>query len=184
MNTVSYRDSEFKVSNFITLPEISKPLPKTGKNEFSGFETVLFNKLLTHLIHCPIIAKGSYKIPSSVESIGIEAFSQCKEITSVVIPESLIKIGCLAFENCLSLTSILIPDSIKEIGDKAFSNCNCLKSIYIKTKSVFILSENSDVFYNVNKKDCILYVLRGLKKEYQLASQWKEFQFIVETDEF
>jgi len=183
MNTNSYRDTEFVVSNNRPLLDFRKQLPKTDKIKFSGFETVLFNKQLTHLIHCPVIAKGSYKIPSSVQSIGIEAFSQCKDITEVIIPESLIKIGCLAFENCISLTSILIPESVKEIGFRAFSNCICLKSIYIKTNSVFILNEVSDVFYNINKKECILYVLKGTKKEYQLASKWKDFQYIVEIDE-
>jgi len=55
--------------------------------EFSGFETVLFNQQLTNLIHCPIIAKGKYSIPLTVDTIGIESFSQCKGITTLIIPE-------------------------------------------------------------------------------------------------
>src|ERR1035437_3140632 len=80
-------------------------LSESDKIRFSGFETVLFNKQLTNIIHCPIIAKGSYTIPDSIFSIGIEAFSQCKGLTSIKIPKNLKVIGCLAFENCYSLTS-------------------------------------------------------------------------------
>jgi len=154
---------------------------KNDKIEFSSFSTVLFNKQLTNLIHCPITASGAYIVPQSVESIGIEAFAQCKGLTSIAFPLSLKMIGCLAFENCNSLTSVTIPACVEEIGYRAFSNCKELKSIFVQAKDPNKLKLNPEVFYMVDKASCILYVPVGAKKEYQLADQWKDFDNIVET---
>lgn len=149
--------------------------------EFSSFSTVLFNKYLTNLIHCPITAVGDYVVPDSVESIGIEAFAQCKGLTSVIIPLSLKTIGCLAFENCFNLTSITIPESVEEMGYRVFSNCTGLKSIYVSAKDPGNLKMNADVFYMVDKISCTLYVPVGSKKAYRHAAQWNEFNNIVES---
>jgi len=157
-------------------------LQNSDRNQFSGFETVLFNKQLTNLIHCPITAKGEYIIPLNVETIGIEAFSQCREITSILIPEGIKKIGCMAFENCTGLTTVIIPGSVEEIEFRGFSDCTGLRSIYILTKSIPVLRKDSQVFHNINKKNCILYVLKGTKRKYIKASQWNEFQKILEID--
>jgi hypothetical protein len=157
---------------------------ESDKSRFSGFETVLFNKQLTHIIHCPITAKGSYIIPDSVFSIGIEAFSQCKGLTSIKIPVTLKTIGCLAFENCCSLTSVTLPASVEEIGFRCFSNCKNLKSIYIQGKTPIKLGHDSEVFYKVDKTNCILYVPIDTKIYFMRALQWKEFNNIVEIEYF
>ena len=152
--------------------------------EFSGFKTVLFNKQLTNLVHCPIIAKGKYNIPITVETIGIEAFSQCKGITSIIIPECVKKIGYMDFENCTSLTSIVLTGCIDEIGYRAFSECTGLNSIFLLSKKIIALNSDSQVFHKVDTTTCILYVASGLKSEYQQSSQWKDFQNIIETERF
>lgn len=157
---------------------------ESDKKRFSGFETVLFNKQLTNIIHCPIIANGNYTIPDSVFSIGIEAFSQCKELTSIKIPMTLKTIGCLAFENCCSLTSVTLPASVEKIGFRCFSNCKNLKSIYIQGKTPIKLRHDSEVFYKVDKTNCILYVPIGTKIDFVRALQWKEFNNIVEIEYF
>jgi hypothetical protein len=152
------------------------------KIEFSGFETVLFNKEMTSLINCPNIASGRYVIPQSVESIGIEAFAQCKEITTVIFPESLKKIGCLAFESCISIVTITIPYLVKEIGYRAFSNCTGLKSICVQAENPIRFKKESEVFHNVDKTACVLNVPYGSKTEYQQADQWKDFSVIIEKE--
>jgi hypothetical protein len=155
---------------------------KVEGTEFSSFSTVLFDKYLINLIHCPITASGSYVVPDSVESIGIEAFAQCKGLTSIAFPLSLKTIGCLAFENCISLTTVTIPESIEEIGYRVFSRCTGLKSIYIQVMDPHKMKMNAEVFYGVDMASCILYVPVGAKKEYRRAEQWKEFDNILETE--
>ena len=70
-------------------------------------------------------------IPSSVTSIGEEAFSMCFSLTSIIILDSVTSIGDSAFYGCNSLTSITIPDSVTSIGKWAFSGCSSLTSISI-----------------------------------------------------
>ena len=155
---------------------------ETDKTEYSGFAMVLFNKQMSNLIHCPITAKGSYTIPDTVVSIGIEAFSQCYDLTSIVFPCNLKTIGCMAFENCIRLSSIIIPESVIEMGYRMFSNCIGLKSIYMQSDSPLDLSLGYDIFHNVDTDNCKLYVPYGTKSDYQRTSQLKEFKNILEIE--
>ncbi len=63
----------------------------------------------------------SVTIPSSVTSIGSEAFSGCSGLTSVTIPNSVTSIRSYAFSGCSGLTSVTIPSSVTTIGENAFS---------------------------------------------------------------
>ena len=86
----------------------------------NGVLTKLLNTNITEIV-----------IPSSVTSIGNEAFKDCYRLTSITIPSSVTSIGNYAFFFCDSLTSITIPNSVTSIGNKAFSNCKNLTSITI-----------------------------------------------------
>ncbi|MCH5292801.1 MAG: leucine-rich repeat domain-containing protein [Treponema sp.] len=70
-------------------------------------------------------------IPDGVTSIGIRAFTRCKELTSVTIPDSVRTIGYQAFMDCTSLESVTIPAGVTEIETGAFVNCTSLKSVTI-----------------------------------------------------
>ena len=83
---------------------------------------------------------GSVTIPSSVTynyttysvtEIGVCAFRECSDLTSVTIPNSVTKIGSDAFWECSDLTSVTIPNSVTEIGEYAFRGCTRLRSIAI-----------------------------------------------------
>jgi hypothetical protein len=121
---------------------------------FSSEAGVLFDNLKTVLIAYPARKEGSYIIPSSVTSIGANAFVFCTSLTSITIPNSvtsiggktfysctnlasvsigsgMTSIGANAFALCSSLTSIIIPNSVTSIGEKAFEGCTRLASINI-----------------------------------------------------
>ena len=96
---------------------------------FSSQDGVLFNKAKTLLIQCPD-NKASYSIPSTVKTIGLDAFMWCFKLQSVTIPSSVDSLAPGSFDNC-GLTSVVIPWSIKSIPESAFFYCNQLKQVTI-----------------------------------------------------
>ena len=70
-------------------------------------------------------------IPGSVTSIGYGVFGYCSRLTSVYIPESVTSISDNLFFACLALTDVNIPSTVKSIGIGAFSSCVGLESIVI-----------------------------------------------------
>ena len=83
-----------------------------GNSHYSSDASgVLFDKDMTTLIQCPGSFSGAYTIPNSVTSIGDDAFSNCKSLTSVTIPDSVTSIGEWAFFGCSSLTDVYYAGS-------------------------------------------------------------------------
>ena len=68
---------------------------------------------------------------TGLTSIGDNAFSWCKNLTSVVIPDSVTSVDYNAFSGCSNLTSVIIPDSITSVGYNAFFNCNNIENLVI-----------------------------------------------------
>ncbi len=59
-------------------------------------------------------------LPSSLKTIGNDAFWGCYGLTSVVIPEGVTTIGAYAFEQCSAIKTITVPASATELGNRAF----------------------------------------------------------------
>jgi hypothetical protein len=124
---------------------------------FSDIDGVLYDKDQATIIQCPNSKAGSFDIPKTVTSIGYSAF-----------------------ENCTDLTSISIPTSVKSIYSRTFLNCRNLTSIIVKNTIPVDLSSSTLVFLYIDKTNCTLFVPSGSKSAYQAASQWQDFQNIVE----
>ena len=67
-------------------------------------------------------------------------------LTSVTIPSSVISIGSQAFANCMSLTSITIGSSVTSIGDHAFDGCTSLTTITVDADNANYSSTNGAVY--------------------------------------
>ena len=76
-------------------------------------------------------------------SIGDNAFTFCRSLTSVTIPNSVTSIGADAFFGCDSLTSITIPNSVTSIGETAFFSCGNLTSITVDSNNTVYDSRNN-----------------------------------------
>ena len=59
-------------------------------------------------------------LPSSLKTIGRNAFWGCYGLTSVVIPEGVTTIGAYVFEQCTAMETITVPASATELGNRAF----------------------------------------------------------------
>jgi len=62
-------------------------------------------------------------IPSSITSIGANAFSGCSNLTSISIPLCVESIGNSSFLQCSNLSSIFNPISVLNIGSMFFTQC-------------------------------------------------------------
>jgi hypothetical protein len=78
---------------------------------YSSDDGVLFNLARTTLVMYPLGRSGSYTIPSSVTSIGSQAFYYATKTTSVTIPASVTNISSDAFRYCFSMEEILVDSS-------------------------------------------------------------------------
>ena len=127
----------------------------TGNLGYSSLNGVLYNKTKTVLIQCPTSKSGSFIIPSSVTTIGIEAYY-----------------------NCSGLSSVTIPSSVTSIRNNAFENCTGLTTIIAYRETPIDLTSSFNVFLEVNKSTCILYIPSSTLSLYQSANQWKDFRNI------
>ena len=122
----------------------------------------------------------SLTLPAGITSISNGAFKGCSGLTSLTLHAGITSIGDVAFSGCSGLTSLILPASITSIGSYAFSSCSGLTSIYVYPD--IVPKMGSDVFYDVDKKNCTLYVPQGTKQDYFLADVWGDFENIVEFD--
>lgn len=96
------------------------------------------NALITTATNTLIRGCQNTTIPSSVESIGFGAFSNCKGLTSITIPDSVTSISMNAFKLCNSLISIILSNNIKCINSNMFDRCTSLTSIVIPNSVTII----------------------------------------------
>ncbi|HPV56521.1 MAG TPA: leucine-rich repeat domain-containing protein, partial [Tenuifilaceae bacterium] len=135
-----------------------------GNTAFTAIDGVLFTFDKTSLLYYPFAKTSTrYSIPNTVTRIANMAFNGNYD-----------KVG--------SLIQIVIPASVLNIGDYAFAERTNLQSIRCKANNAATISMGIDVFINVPKNSCTLYVPTGSKASYQAAPQWQDFTNIVEQD--
>ena len=106
------------------------------------FTTVIFeeNSILKSIERCAFqncSQLSSIEIPSSVISIGENAFSGCSTLGTITFEgnSQLTSIGDNAFQNCRALESIEIPAGVTSIGRSAFSSCSSLTTVTFEENS-------------------------------------------------
>ena len=95
---------------------------------YSSHSGVLFDKECETLIKCPQ-GRTTCVIPSGVKILGVNSFSWCNKITSIVMPDTVLEIENYAFSNCVSLECIKFSPEIHVIGEGAFYGCSELRVV-------------------------------------------------------
>lgn len=76
--------------------------------DFSSMAGVLFNQNQTTLIGFPEGKAGAYSVPASVTNIGVYAFNDSSNLTSVALSSNVVSIEDYAFYDCPGLISITV----------------------------------------------------------------------------
>ena len=118
---------------------------------------------------------GSLVIPDGVTSIGARAFNKCASLNgSLTLSTNLTSIGAYAFYNCTGLTGTLtLPAGLSSIGEAAFMFCTNLNCINVSSVSPIALG--TTVFYPLSISNVKLIVPDGSYLAYSTADQWKDF---------
>jgi hypothetical protein len=155
----------------LSMSSISVEAANANYQSISG---VLLNKAGTALLQAPGGMAGSYTIPSSVTSIGSEAFFACVSLTSITIPSSVTSIGNDAFWACTNLTSITIPSSVTSISYGVFGDCRNLSNVTVQATTPPILSSGSGAF-SFCAAGLKIHVPSGTIGDYEAAVGWRDY---------
>lgn len=88
--------------------------------------------------------EGKYSVKYGTLVIADGAFKGNKGAVDVGLPSSIVTIGCNAFEGCTSLESVRNLNLVDYIGDSAFKDCISLAKLDISDSAIF----NSNAIYN------------------------------------
>ena len=104
----------------------------SSNSTYSSSNGVLFNKNKTTLLIYPNgKTASSYTIPSSVTTIGEDAFRMCKSLTSVTIPRRVTTIEHDAFDDAENLNSANFLDKSSSWTARYIYDSNTIKTISV-----------------------------------------------------
>jgi hypothetical protein len=101
-------------------------------------------------------------------------------LETVNIPNSVKSIGYAAFLHNDRIKTVNIGSGVTAINGWAFKGLDSLKSLTCNVVDAAGIALGKDVFDEIDKKACTLYVPKGAAATYREAPQWKEFKNIVE----
>lgn len=154
-------DYSFYNNKIIKSIEIPDHVTSIGSNAF----------YMTNLESC--------KLPSSLVSIGVHAFSRCYVLNwgDLVLPDGLQKMENYAFWYNRKMTSVVIPASIIEIKNEVFRYSNTLKTVTVLATEPPVLGTN--VFSNTLVE--AIYVPEDSVEAYKAATNWSAYADLIQA---
>ena len=98
--------------------------------EYLGFDAELVSNTYENGL-------GVLTFSDTITIIGVAAFQNCENLTSVTLPDGITVIGANAFYNT-NLTKVTIPNKVTAIGGGAFSECENITSIMLPESLITI----------------------------------------------
>jgi len=127
-------------------------------------------------------ALTSISLPG-VETIGYNAFGECKQLAKVTFAEGLRKMEGRPFYGCTALTEIDLPASLLEVNDAAFANCSGIKKVISRAVVPPTHNNQSSLLYGCDMTNVKLYVPAMSIDTYRAQNGWKTFYTILPLEE-
>ena len=136
--------------------------------------------------HATVIFDASYKNMEVIEiaqqvdgvvvdSIGAQAFKECKKLKQVTMPETLRSINKQAFRDCQGLTSFTIPASVRNLEDEIFHTCSKLKTVTVENGPSYISYSMFMNCYNLEQVTLAASVHELRNKAFMNCNSIKKF---------
>ena len=127
---------------------------KEGNTNYVAYNGILYknNEGNLTLVRCPIANPEPITIPTdkNVTEIANQAFYGCK-MQSITLNEGLLKIGVNAFANCKNLTSLTIPSSVTDIASSFINGCSNLAALTIQEGNQKYETKNNIAYEKFNE---------------------------------
>ncbi len=119
------------------LPDKLERIESRSFRETSLTGTILLPEGLKYVAGFSNTKITNVHFPSTLEEIGVSAFSGCYSLMCMVsFPESLKRIGGSAFAVSAISGNLVFPDNLEYIGDNAFKNCRGLTGSLVIPKRI------------------------------------------------
>lgn len=129
-SVISINDTAFDKCDYL-----SDFIVDSNNETYLSISGVLYSKDAKCLIKYPCgKADTDFTVPIFVTTINKRAFSDSKNLTSIVLQNGITTIGPSAFINCNNIDVISIPISVKYIDNYAFSACSKLTNVICASK--------------------------------------------------
>lgn len=93
----------------------------------------------------------------SINSLEVDVFRDCENITSVKIPEGVTEIKTGALTGCKKLSSIVFPQSLEKIADRSLAGLSSLTSMsFSGDNENFFVDEDSGCLYEMTDNGSVL----------------------------
>ncbi len=156
ITSISIPDSVTNITrgSITGLTNLTEVTVSNGNETYSSADGILFDKEKTRLIVCPRKKSAdTYAVPSSVKTIGVQAFANTSEIKAITLPEGLQAIEDTAFANCAAVVNI--PPGVTEIGTGAFGRKKLREIVLSDDNKDFVISD--DVLYSADMTRLLVY---------------------------
>lgn len=115
---------------FYGAPVLAEINVAEGNSTYSSADGILYSADGKSLIICPCGKQGNIVIPEGTENICESAFARSL-ISGLEMPSSVTSVGRNAFDNCSELETVELSESLTEISNYMFTYCKKLKEINI-----------------------------------------------------
>ncbi len=113
----------------------------------------------------------SVSLPSTIKSIGVNAFTGCEKLTSVTIPAAVTELKNYAFSDCSALASVTFEEGslLATVGNRAFAGTAALKTLTLPAN---VTSIGSYLLRDSGVTEIIFLGTRSAWDEMEKAANW------------